>query len=387
MEEFQNLFGEMLDAITKNDIGRNMISKIKNAVVEIKKLDNILTKINETSDMTAKGLKELGVFSYGIASKYGRTASDYLSGVESMAKSGFYGEKGAVMAEQSMLAQAAGDMSQDIADKYIIATNAAYKFNGVAEKINAVLDGQNNISKKNGIAFEDMAVAMSEAGEAASGYNVAVRDLSAMTGTIETVTKSGGFKVGNSIKVILDNLQNVTSDKVTNTLNKANISMTEMVNGAEKLRNPIEIVRDLAKAFNELDSDAPLRKEILINIAGENNTAELSSLLQNMETFDKMLSDYSGGAGSAIKEASKSAESLTGSLNTLSNSWTEFINSFVGSDELKAGANFLNGLVNGATDLVNILTPLGTISLGAGLFAGIKNVGGLKFRESYFEYA
>lgn len=233
------------------------------------------------------------------------------------------------------------------------------------------------ISNRNSVALKDMALAMSEAGTVASSYNVTVEDLSAMVGTIESVTKSGGSEVGNSIKSILVNLQNVTSDKITGTLDKANASMTEFVNGAEKLRNPIEILRDLAKTFNTLDEDDPLRAEIITNVAGKFQASKLAALLQNMELFDKMLVDYSEGSGSALEEANKSATNLTGSINTLQNSWNELINSLVTSENLKAGVNFLNGLVQGVTELTSSLGTLGTIGLGAGIFELIKNFGRL----------
>ena len=220
-----------------------------------------------------------------------------------------------------------------------------------------------------------MATAMTDAGTVASSYNVAIEDLSAMIGTMESVTKSGGSEVGNGIKSILINLQNVTSDKITSTLDQANASMTEMVNGAEKLRNPIAILRDLAATFNQLDEDDPMRAEILTNIGGKYQATKLAALLQNMDMFDKMLVDYSEGSGSAMEEANKSATNLTGSLNSLSNSWTEFVNTLINSDELKLGVNLLNDLVQGVTNFANVLTPLGTIGLGAGIFAGLKNVG------------
>ena len=123
------------------------ISETREAITNIKELDNILTEISKTSDMTAESLEKLGMKSYDTASKYGRTSKDYLSAFESMARSGFYGKQGESMAEQSLLAQAAGDMSQEIADKYILAKNAAYKFDGEASKLNAVLDGMNTINK------------------------------------------------------------------------------------------------------------------------------------------------------------------------------------------------------------------------------------------------
>lgn len=97
-----------------------------------------------------------------------------------------------------------------------------------------------------------------------------------------------------------------------------------------------------------------------------------------MEMFDKMLVDYSEGSGSALEEANKSANNLTGTINKLSNSWTEFVNSVVKSNDLKAGVNILNTLVQGVTKLTSSLGSLGTIGLGASLFAGIKNVGRLK---------
>ena len=352
-----------------------LISKTKDAISEIKELDNILTEISKRSDMTSQQLNKLGMDAYDAASKYGRTASDYLLGVQEMARSGFYGEKGTAMAEQSLLAQSAGDMSADLANNYILATNAAYKFNGEADKLNAVLDGQNSITNRNSVAMADMATAMSEAGTVASSYRVSIEDLSAMIGTIEAVTKLGGSEVGNALKAILINLQNVTSSKIVDTLDAANASMTEFVNGTEKLRNPIDILRDLAETFNQLDEDDPLRAEILTNIGQKYHAAKLGALLQNMEMFDKMLVDYSEGTGSALEESNKSAENLTGTLNKLSNSWTEFVNNIINSDGLKAGANLINKLVEGATSLTSTLGSLGTIGLGAGLFAGVKNTG------------
>lgn len=372
MSQAASSFGTWLSASTAV---MKVVSETREALVNIKDMDNTLTEISKTSDMTAESLEKLGIVSYNVASKYGRTASDYLSAYESMARSGFYNEIGEEMAEISLLAQAAGDMSQEIADNYIIAMNAVYKYNGDAEKLNNALDGMNTITNRNSVALEDMAEAMSKAGATASSYNVRIEDLSAMIGTMEAVTKSGGEEVGNSLKSILINLQNVTSSKITNTLEKANASMTTFVDGVEKLRNPIDILRDLAKTFNALDEDDTLRAEILTNIGGKYQANKLSALLQNMDLFDKMLVDYSEGSGSALEEASKSANNLTGRLNTLQNSWNKLINTLVTSEGLKSGVNFLNGLVQGVTKSTESLGTLGTIGLGAGLFAGIKNAG------------
>lgn len=347
-----------------------LASQTKSAISEIKELDNTLTEIRKTSNLTGEQLKQLGLESYDTASKYGRTASDYLTGVQEMSRSGFHGKKGTGMAEQSLLAQSAGNMDAELADKYILATNAAYKYNGEVEKINKVLDGQNSITTKNSITMEDMATAMTKAGTVAAGYRVKVEDLSAMIGTMEAITRLGGDEIGNASISILSNLQNATSSEIVNTLNAANASMTEMVNGTERLRDPISILRDLANTFNQLDESDPLRAEILTNIGQTYHADKLSALLQNMDIYDKMLTDYATGGGSALEASNKSSENLTGTINKLSNSWTEFVNNVVSSDGLKTGVNLLNGIVEGAISIANALNTINTA------FGNLSGIGG-----------
>ena len=349
------------------------VSKTKDAISELKDVDDIITEISKTSDMTSEQLQKLASTSFGKASNLGRTATDYLSGVEEMARSGYYGDQGEAMAQQSLLAQAAGDMTAELANKYVLATNAAYKFQGDAEKLNEVLDGQNMVSNRNSVAMEDMAEGMSEAGTVASSYRVSIEDLTAMIGTMEAVTKSGGNEVGNSLKSILINLQNVTSSKITSTLDKANASMTEFVNGTEQLRNPMDILRDLAKTFNELDESDPMRAEILTNVGGKYQASKLAALLQNVDMMDKMLKDYSEGSGSAMSEAAKSVDSLSGRLNTLSNTWTSTVNNIVNSDALKWIVSGLSGALSAVNSFTSALGSLGTITFGAGLTVFIKN--------------
>ena len=351
-----------------------LASRTKEAVSEIRELDKILTEIGKTSDMTSQQLKQMGMDAYDTAGKYGRTAGDYLLEAQKMAQSGFFGEKGAAMAELSLLAQSAGDMSAELASSYILATNAAYGFNGEADKLNAVLDGQNSITNRNHLAMEDMAAAVSEAGAAAAGFHVSIEDLSAMAGTIEALTNADGSEIGSALKEILTSLQDTTSDKTAHALNAAGISITEFVNGAERLRSPIDILRDLAEAFSRLDEDDPLREEVLTGI-GQQHADKLGALLQNMDLFDKMLVDYSEGSGSALEASNKNVESLAGSINKLSNSWTMLVNSIVGSDDLKGIVKILDSLVQGAAALTSNLGSLGTIGLGAGIFAGVKNAG------------
>ncbi len=353
-ERIKSMFGHITKLGSLFSVTSLAVNNFTKSLETLKEIDDILTEISKTSDLTAQQLEKLGNTSFKAASKYGKTASDYLTDIQEMSRSGFYGEKGTAMAEQSLLAQAAGDMGADVANNYILATNAAYKLNGEAEKINAVLDGQNSITNRNSVAMADMATAMSKAGTVASSYRVSVEDLSAMIGTMEAVTKAEGGEVGNAIKAILINLQNVTSDKIVDTLDAANASMTEFVNGTEKLRDPISILRDLADTFNKLDEDDALRAEILTNIGGKHQAAKLAALLQNMGLYDKMIVDYSQGAGSALEEAMKSANNWSGKLNQLQNSWDSLVSSITNKNAVMGGISFFDKMIQGAEKAIDI---------------------------------
>ena len=136
-------------------------------------------------------------------------------------------------------------------------------------------------------------------------------------------------------------------------MDAANASMTEFVNGTEKLRDPISILRDLAETFNKLDEDDALKAEILTNIGGKHQAAKLAALLQNMELFDKMLVDYSEGSGSALEEAMKSANNLSGKLNQLQNSWDSLVNSIVNKNSVLNGLTFGDKLIQGVESFID----------------------------------
>lgn len=125
---------------------QKIVRSIVDSVNQLKEVDSIITEISKTSDLTNSQLKELANNSFDAASKYGKTATDYLTGIQEMSRSGFYGKKAEGLAELSILGQAAGDMSADVSNSYLLATNAAYEYQGSVEKLNAVLDGQNMIN-------------------------------------------------------------------------------------------------------------------------------------------------------------------------------------------------------------------------------------------------
>ena len=355
-----------------------VVYNTKQAVSELKDLDDILTEISKTSDLTTEQLKNLGDTAFDTASKYGKKASDYLTGVQEMYRAGF--DNAEQMAELSVLAQSAGDMDATLSNNYLMATNAAYKYKGSIEDLNNVLDSQNYITNNAAISMKDIADATTETASVAAEFGVQIDELSALIATATANTRESGSEVGTALKAILINLQDTTSKPVTDTFDALGISMTKVVDGAEKLKTPIELLYELADAYNSLPEGDVMRANILNDIGQKRHANVLASILSDMSGYQKMLDLYNSTSanGSAFKEAEKSSNNLTGSLNRLSNTWTDTVENIVNSDTLKGAVNLLNSLLSGVNKLTDALGSLGTIGLGAGLLASFKGAGRVK---------
>lgn len=123
-------------------------------------------------------MEHLGSSAFDTASKFGLLSSNYLEAVQEFNKHGFYGEAGKSLGELSLKAQAAGRLSSETAQNYLLAANAAYGYQGNAEKLSAVLDGQNAIASKHHTNLETMAAATETAGAAAANAGIKINELS-----------------------------------------------------------------------------------------------------------------------------------------------------------------------------------------------------------------
>ena len=336
-----------------------LIQKSKEAVKELINVDDILTEISKTSELTKDELVKLGDAAYDTASKYGRTATDYLKGIQEMYRAGF--ENADEMAELSLLAQAAGDMDATGANNYIMATNAAYDYKASIEDLSAVLDSQNYITNNAAINMQDMADATSEAASVAAQYGVEIDELSALISVAVSKTRESGSEVGTALKALFINLQDTTSEPIRNAFDGVGISMTKMVNGVEKLKTPIELIKELSIAFNSLQEGSIERANILNDIGGKHHANTLAAILSDLNSYNDMLDLYAKGMGSASIEAEKSAQNITGRLNTLKNTFNDTFNNIVNSDMILSIVNGFNTVLGAINKLTDSLGTLGTV--------------------------
>lgn len=336
--------------------------KIRSAVSDLKDLNTAMVEIDKTSNMTKGALQSLTQNSFDEASKYGALMKDYMNSAGEFAKAGYSNLN--EITETAMLTQIAGNVTADMANKYLIATDAAYKYNGSVQELMKVIDGANNIANKHSVEVKDIAEAATVSASFAAQAGVSVEQLTAAEGTMAAVTKRSGSEMGRAFRSILLNLQQVSGEfdgeiideeqlaKVEKRCHSLGVELEYMKDGIATLRNPMDVLKDLSDVFNSLPDDSADKQGLISDIGGKYHANALSSLLGNWDTYEKMLKVYSEGSGSAMREAMKTADSWSGRLNSLSNQWTEFVSGFVNTDLVKGGISGIEGMVS-AFDKLN----------------------------------
>lgn len=372
----------IIQSIANTTVG----SEVKQTISDLKEIDTYLTEISKAnSSMSKSELSRIGDNSFEVASKYGKTVTDYLAGIQEMSRAGY--ENADRMAELSAAIQGAGSITAELANKYLIATDRAFQMNGSIKTLTQTLDGATNITNKNTVNMADLAEGISVVGSQAASSQMEINEVTAAIGTLIAVTHESGSEMGNAFQGILMNLQQVTGDvdgaeidaeslaKYKDACAQLGVSLSEVKDGAVSLKEPMQILKELSEEYTKLDATDSRRTDLLSAVGGNDRGEALNALLENYNLYEKMLQDYANGNGSMAEQAQKTANSWEGSMNLLSNTWRNTIGNIANSDGVIQGVNALNGLLEVINNITSALGPLGSIGLGAGLFAGIKNVG------------
>lgn len=383
-DQFTQAYRSFTMWLSASTMVMKVISETREAFTELKEINTILTEISKANEnLTKDQLTQIGNNSFDIASKYGKTATDFLSGVQEASRAGYTNAE--AMAELSTAAQGAGDMTADVANQFIIATDKAYKLGGSVQELTKMLDGVNYITNHNAVNMTELSEAMTIVGSTAASFGVETDELTAALGTMAATTQQSGSEVARAFRAILLNIRQVSDEeegidaegltKYEKACNALGVSLKETRNGVLQTRDAMDVLRDLSVEYSKLEENDLKRTNLLNSVGGKLRSTQLDALLRNWSTYETMLQQYADGTGSMQREADKTAKSWEGSLNRLKNTWTDTVENIISSDLLKDTVNFFNTLLTGINDVTSALGTLGTIATISGGILGAKNLG------------
>lgn len=113
-------------------------------------------------------------------------------------------------------------------------------------------------------------------------------------------------------------------------------------------------------------------------LAGKRQGQIVGSILNNYEAVENSMESMANSAGNADAEMSVVMDSLDFKLNRLKETATGTAQNLFKREDMKTVVDVLTSVMSVIDKLTSKLGLFGSIGLGAGLFAGLKNVGGWK---------
>lgn len=335
-----------------------LIPETKNAVSDLKELNAILTEIKKAdSSLSESGLAQIENGAFDAAGRYGKKAADYLAAVREASRAGYEDASG--IAELSLAVQNASGMTTELATQYIAAADNAYRLGGSISSLAEILDGASAVSSSNAVDMAELAQGMAEAGPLAASLGVGADEATAALATLITAAGQGGAEAAESLGSVLTYIREISSTK-----------------------NPMDTLKDWSETYA---SPAPGGTEIsalMESLDGTQGADALRVLVENYGMYEKMLQDYTGGAGTLAAQAELAADSWEGSLNRLSNTWADTVGNIITPEAVTAFADGLNSVLSIIGKITAFLGPLNAAGMGAGLLAATKNVGRVKCNPS-----
>lgn len=348
---------------------RKVTQGVKEALTEMKNVDTQLTNISKVSGKTGKELAAIGDRAYDTASKYGEAASTYLESVYNMQKAGM-GDQSEAMGELAIKTMLVGDTTEDVASKFLIASNAAWQLDGNMTRLTQIVDEADYINNNYATSLDKLATGMPIVASIAAQTGMTAEETMAAIGTITAATQESGTKAATALRALILNISGEVGKYLTEegeefeVTKKSVKSMqgllekyakTEMdaAKAAGKLIDPMTAIQALFKGMKEDDlSDVELFN-LLSGMGGKLRTNQLTALVQNFDTlYQDMMNGMKGAAGTADKEIELMMNSWERKTQKLKNTWTEFITDIVETDTIKGGVDLLTSLVSGLDTLV-----------------------------------
>lgn len=321
----------------------------REALTEMKNVDTQLVTISRVTQTSLSDLDNLKNKAYEVGSAYGVMASDYLSAAAAFSRAG-YREQAEDLAELSSKLQVAGQVSADVANQFLIATDKAYQLNGSVTGLSEVMDKLTVIDHNYATSVEKIADGMGIVAPVAAQAHMNIDELIASLGTITAVTQRSGTEAARALRaLILSIIKDTTTEideGVTWTVEEINslqdalkLYAPEVVKAAEatgSLIDPMEAIAALAKAYEDgLLTEAKLA-EITSNLGGKLRASQLLSLIQNYSgMYTQMMNDMGNAIGAVDKDVDKSLQSWETKLNQLKNTFTNFVSNLLDTDAIK----------------------------------------------------
>lgn len=390
-ENLRSKLGSLSSYISAATIFAKGFQSFRTAISNVRELDDDLLELSKVSDLSAEGLAQVTDEAYKLGAQVGKTGTQVINAVTAFKRAGFDLEQSMKLAENAlkMTNVAEGINNASESAQYLISIMKGYQdtSNEFSDKI---LDSINEVSNTQAVDFDNLADGAQRLSAVANQAGVSFDQmLGVLTGGYEVLgnmekTASGLITIFTRLQSIqLADEEDVESiAKLQESFSSATKGVVNIVDQTTgQLRSAYDILNDLNKVWDTLDKNT--QEGLAFAAGGTRQKSVFLSIMSNWESVEKSVQSATDSMGSAAIENEKYLDSISGKVSQFESAVEQLSATVVDSDLVKFFVDLGTTGVKAIDGIVNALTPLGTLAAGAGLFAGIKNVGMANYISSH----
>ena len=367
------------------------VQEIKQMVTNVQELDDALTNISYTMDVSNKQLEKIGNSSLEMAKNLHTSASNVLDAVKTYANANETAESILNKAQATiMMSNVSGMGTQQTVD-IIQGTVEQFDLSDTEEQLMHISDVLQTVSANMPMDFakglQELSEGVQTSGQTARQAGYDLESYVSLLGTLISKTRQSGSELGRSLRTMMLR----TTKASTTALASGEVTEDDLSNAEKALRRVgIEVRSDIDtfKDFDQIIAELYGKLDTLSDVDMSNLAYELAGIRQ-ANVFKLMISSYGqyldmvekayNADGATLANQEKYAESLKGKITELGTIWEK-----IGDDAVSS--SFLKGLTDvgiGVSSLVEKFGLLKTAIVGIGAYAGFKNAGREKCYPSY----
>lgn len=138
-------------------------------------------------------------------------------------------------------------------------------------------------------------------------------------------------------------------------------------------KSTYQLLKEISEIYDQLNDQN--QAKLLETLAGKRQGQIIAATINNFEAAEKAMESMANSAGSAEREMSVIMDSLDYKTNRLKETTTGVAQNLFQKNDMKTVVDGLTSVMNVIDKLTSKLGLFGSIGFGAGMFAGIKNIG------------
>ena len=394
-ERIKSKLGTLSSYLSASSILATAIGTTRKGISSVYQLVTALVDLRKTAKMTEGQLNDFYFTSNDVAKQMGVTTEQILDQAAAWSRLGYNtAEQATQMAKySSMFTKISPGMDIDSATDGLVSVMKAFKIG--AENVDDVVDGImskiNIIGNTRALSNSDIVEFLQRSSAAMAEANNTLDETIALGTAMVEITRDAS-NAGQVLKTVsmrirgydeeteeyigdIEELSGKIADLTKTTSTPGGISLFTDAAKTE-YKSTVQLFREISQIYDQLDDKT--QAQLLEALAGKRNGQAVAAVLNNFEAVEDSLNSMANSAGNAEAEMAVVMDSIEYKANRLQEVGVGISQNLFAREDMKHILDGITSLGEGIDWLTDKLGLFGTIGVGGGLFAGIKNIGRAK---------